>query len=262
MPPLRDERLIDLFLRGYKDPAGRSYRVAERPDQVERERPAVDCISVNEIGERLAIEHTLVEPFEGQKADDAPFLTAFERIHHSEELTVPNLLIDVFVAVGAIPKGTNWKQVGEHVVEWFRGIRLKFPVGVSDHEIPNLGFALKVRIEVMEVPDSPGVLVVGRLWPENKPFHDVLQKALAAKLPKLAATQVSSRILLVEDASMVLGFTIFSREIDAARQAFPQLAKIDSVWLAHTPVWESEKVVWFLHVWPNGVLGRFKIENA
>ncbi len=48
-------------------------------------------------------------------------------------------------------------------------------------------------------------------------------------------------------------------EIDAARSDFPELGKIDSTWLAHTPVWESEKTVWFFHVWPNGVRERFAV---
>jgi hypothetical protein len=172
-------------------------------------------------------------------------------------------LIDIFVPVGAIPKGVDWKQIGQRVLEWFRDARLKIPIGESDHKIPaDTGLDLTVRVEAMEIPDSPGGLVVGRLWPKDKPFSDVLRKALAAKLPKLAATHASNRILLVEDASTVLGLTIFAREIDAARGSFPELAKVDSVWLAHTPVWDSEKIVWFFRVWPGGVTERFTIQNA
>jgi hypothetical protein len=33
MSQRRDARLIDLFLRGYKDRGGRSYHLAEQPDQ-------------------------------------------------------------------------------------------------------------------------------------------------------------------------------------------------------------------------------------
>jgi hypothetical protein len=161
----RDERLIDLFLRGYRDRDGNSYHLVERPDRVERGKPAIDCIAVNERGDDLAMEHTLVEPFEGQKADDQPFLAVFERLHHSPELTVPNLLIDILVPVGAIPKGLDWEQVGQTVLEWFREVRLEVPLGESELRIPGLKFELTVRIEAMEIPDTPGVLVVGRLWP-------------------------------------------------------------------------------------------------
>jgi hypothetical protein len=205
-----------------------------------------------------------VEPFEGQKADDQPFLAVFERLHHSPELTVPSLLIDILVPVGAIPKGVDWNEVGQRVLEWFRNARLTLRPGESDHQIPGLNFDLTVHIEVMEIPDSPGVLVVGRILPSPKSnwFSEVLRRALGAKLPKLVKTQANNHILLVEDASTALGLTIFSREIDAVRESFPELAKVDSVWLAHTPVWETEKIVWFFHVWPDGVRERFTIQNA
>jgi hypothetical protein len=202
-----------------------------------------------------------VEPFEGQKADDQPFLAVFERLHHSPQLTVPTLLINVLAPVGAVPKGVDWNLVGERVIEWFHEIRLNIPVGESDYKIPGVEFDLNVHIEVMEIPDSPGVLVVGRLLPKDKPFSDVLRAALKAKLPKLASTTANRHILLVEDGSIILGFVIFSREIDAARADFRELDQIDSVWLAHTPVWEREKVVWFVHVWPNGVGDRFEVKD-
>ena len=76
------------------------------------------------------------------------------------------------------------------------------------------------------------------------------------KLPKLVATAAKFHILLVEDASMVLGLVAFAREVDAARPIFEELARVDSVWLAHTPVWDTEKVLLFFHVWPNGVRER------
>ncbi len=128
----RDIQLIELFLGRYKDAGGNSYRVAERPDEIERATKAIDVIAVSECG-------------------------------------------------------------------------------------------------------------------------------LAAKLPKLVAAHADNRILLVEDASTILGRTVFSTEIDATRSDFPELGKIDSIWLAHTPVWESEKPVWFFHVWPNGVRERFTV---
>src|SRR2546428_9682292 len=56
----RDERLIDLFLRGYRHRAGNSYRLVERSDRVERRRPPFDCIAENERGDRLAVKYTLI----------------------------------------------------------------------------------------------------------------------------------------------------------------------------------------------------------
>lgn len=44
---------------------------------------------------------------------------------------------------------------------------------------------------------------------------------------------------------MALGLVAFAREIDAARPNFEEMARVDSVWLVHTPVWDSEKVLWY-----------------
>lgn len=212
----RHVQLIELFLGRYKDAGGRPYRLAERPDQIERAKKAIDVIAVDDRGNRLAIEHTLVEPFQGQKADDQPFLAAFGGLHHSPDLTVPNRLIDLLVPVGAIPKGVDWRAVAERVYEWFRESRLNIPAGDSEHTIPNLDFELTVHIESTDIQETPGVLVVGRILPRDRPFSDMLRKALASKLPKLVAASAQNRILLIEDASTILGLTVFSNEIDPA----------------------------------------------
>jgi hypothetical protein len=103
---------------------------------------------------------------------------------------------------------------------------------------------------------------VTRMLPNNRYFSDMLQRALAAKLPKLAATVADSRILLLEDASMILGLTTMSREINAAEGAHAELAHIDSIWLAHTPLWENKRDVWFFRVWGDGVGERFTIHDG
>jgi hypothetical protein len=75
-----------LFLRGYEDRAGQLYRLAERPDRINRDRPAIDCLASMNTVRRLPLSTLLVEPFEGQKADDQPFLAVFERLQHQNWL--------------------------------------------------------------------------------------------------------------------------------------------------------------------------------
>jgi hypothetical protein len=50
----RDIQLIELFLSRYKDAGGGPYRLAERPDEIERAKKAIDVIAVNDRGNRLA----------------------------------------------------------------------------------------------------------------------------------------------------------------------------------------------------------------
>jgi hypothetical protein len=150
----------------------------------------------------------------------------------------------------------------DQILSWFRDVRLSIPIGESDHKVPGLPFDLTVHVDAMEVPDTRGGVVVGRVRPKDKPFSEMLGRALDAKLPKLVAAPANQHILLLEDGSMVLGLTQFATGIDEARVTFPNLEKIDSIWLVFTAVWDSENVVFFFHVWPDGVRERFKVGAA
>jgi hypothetical protein len=253
----RDIVLIELFLSHYKDAAGNNYRIAERPEETERVNPAIEAIAVDEQGDRLAIEHTLIEPFAGQKADDRRFLAVFGGLDRAVELRVPDTLIEVTVPVGAIPNGVDWEEVGRKVYDWFAAARWELPEGASDHDVPDLSFPLRVHVETVDIPHTPGVVVVSRFLPRDRPFEDILRRALGSKLPKLIGTPARTHILLLEDASIALGSAQVALGLRGLRPEFPQLVNVDAIWVAKTPAWEAERIVWFFHVWPNGVGERF-----
>jgi hypothetical protein len=218
----RDIQLIELFLRKYRDQCGEAYQVVERPEDLERTKPAVEAIAENSRGQRLAIEHTLIESFEGQMADNQRFLAAFGRLHRNAELCVPGMLVQVAVRVGSIPTGVDWNVVGDKVYQWFGSIRLELREGGSNHVIPGLEFELPVHVEwlqaiskppfwssklliligldevlklALDISDDPGVLVVTRISPGQESFRAVLRRALENKLPKLVVTEADNRIL-------------------------------------------------------------------
>ncbi len=170
-----DIQLVKLFLSRYKDSAGNQYHLAERPDVAERNAPAIEAIAVDPHGHRLAIEHTLIQPFEGQKSDDPPFLKGFERIRLDDSLRVPNRLIEVIPPAFAVPKGFDWDEVGQKVYEWFKNARLTFADGESWHRVPTLAFKLDVLVQTMDIPGTEGVVSVSRLLPKNKSFRSCAQ---------------------------------------------------------------------------------------
>ncbi len=63
----------------------------------------------------------------------------------------------------------------------------------------NVGFELKVLVETMSIPGTDGVVVASRILPEDRPFIEVLRRALANKVPKLVGTPADKHILLLED---------------------------------------------------------------
>ena len=257
-----DIELVKLFLSQYKDSDGNFFNVTARPDTVERKEKAIEAIAQDKHGHRLAIEHTLLQPFEGKMADDVPFTTVFERLRKDESLLLPDRFIDVLVPTFAIPTGVKWEEVGVKVYEWFKNARQSFPLdGESEHSIPSLGFELKVLVQTMKIPGTKGVVVVGRILPANKPFIDVLQKALGDKVPKLVATPAEKHILLLEDNGVAIGFVKVTTGIDTSVDALPDLKKVSEVWIAHTMGWKTSGDVLFVRIWRGSVTERFWIKD-
>src|SRR5260370_9209806 len=98
----REDIFIGLFLSAYEN---RSWADAlhVQPDKIERTKPAVDWLAKRKSdGKTLAIEHTIIEPFVGEKADFASFKTAFLAIEGDTSLPVAGRYIRVFVPVGAL----------------------------------------------------------------------------------------------------------------------------------------------------------------
>ena len=257
-----DIELVELFLTQYKDAGGNAYDLIARPDRVERKKKAVEAIAEDKHGHRLAIEHTLIEAFEGQKADDPRFLRVFERLQKDDSLGVPDRFIEVFPPAFSIPTGVKWEDTEQKVYEWFKESQEKFPKdGDSEHDIPNLGFGLKVLVQTMEVPGSKGFVGVGRIRPKDRPFIDVLRKALFTKVPKLVATPADKRILLLEHQGTSVGFTEVTRGIDSTLDALPDIRKVDEVWVVHSMEWKTRGFLILVYVWPGGVKNKFSITD-
>jgi hypothetical protein len=257
-----DIELVKLFLTYYKDAQGNSYDLTARPDKFERKEKAVEALAKDKDGHVLAIEHTLIQAFEGQKADDPRFEAVFEPLQKDESLRVPERLIEVFPPAFSVPTGVDWNEIEQRVYEWFKESREKFPKeGDSEHDIPGLPFGLKVLVQTMEVPGSKGFVGAGRIRPKDRPFIDVLRKALTTKVPKLVATPADKRILLLEHQGTSVGFTEVTRGIDSMVDALPELNMVDEVWVVHSMGWKTSGFLIFVYVWPGGVKNKFSLKD-
>jgi hypothetical protein len=87
-PRIYPERpLIKMFLSGYEQGA---WKDAVLNWIEETEENAVEVIATRADGKTLAIEHTLIELFKGEKYDSTIFTEAFEsRIEKNPELIIP-----------------------------------------------------------------------------------------------------------------------------------------------------------------------------
>jgi len=253
----RDQELVALFLRGYNEKSGSDYRVRSWADEAERQKPAVEAVCEDTAGRLLAIEHTLVQPFWGEKEDTQPFRVVFVPLERDVSLRLPDYDIELWPSVGSIPKGINWAEVGERVKSWFRENRAVFPEGGSTHPVPGLSFQLDVYVQKTRQDD--GFVFVGR---SNMPdtLDRVLEKALADKLPKLVAASVNRRILLLEKDGPSRGYVEIGRLIEGYESRFPNLSNVDEIWIVNTVAWESEGALFYYKIWPGGVTLRFRVK--
>lgn len=255
-----DIELVKMFLSQYKDDDSNSYVLQKRPDIDERKAKAIEAIAIAENGRTLAIEHTYIQPFEGQKSDDVPFLTVFEQLRKDPSLRIRNRFIDVLVPAFAIPKRVKWEDVARRVRQWFVDTAGKFPTeGEGEYSIPDCEFKLNVVVQAFEFPETDGMVSVGRILPGGEPFDAVLEKALIQKVPKLVATPADKHILLLEDGSVAIGFAKIRKGLDAGIEKIQYLKKIDAVWTIHTMEWKSKGNALFVRVWPGWTGQRFWI---
>jgi hypothetical protein len=103
-----DIDLVKMVLAGYRDDGGRDYELKARPDVDERKEKAIEAIAESSDGRKLAIEHTYIQPFEGERADAVPFTTVFEQFRTDSGLAHPDRFIDVIVPAFAVGKGVDF----------------------------------------------------------------------------------------------------------------------------------------------------------
>jgi hypothetical protein len=245
----RDQQLVEDFLGGYNRYRGDSYKVAERADEVKRQEPAIEAICRDSAGKTLAVEHTLIQPFVGQKYDDQPFLTAITPLETDPSLHFPGYTIRIFSPVGAIPKGRDWNDVCANIRHWLRNEKDRLPDGPSRHQVKVGEFSLELTVVKTPGPYPEGRVAVGRSrMPDS--FQDVVRTSLGRKLPKLVAAGCDKRTLLLEMDGVAHGPWDVTDAITSLQGDFPDLAKTDEVWCVLTMGWETEGALQFYQVWP------------
>jgi hypothetical protein len=241
--PKRDMKLVELLIEHLNSRRGTDYKVTSRPDQKDGTNKAVEAIATAGDGTSIAIEHTLIEPFFGDKDDTQPLLKVFARVETDPECCLREYYIEVYVPVGAIRKG-NWAQLADEFKVWLRSTKEVLPEGESYHAFSKLQPDLKISISKTHLPGVPGKVTVGRSdMPED--FPKVIRTALAKKLSKLSTAVASKRVLLLEKDSPTYSYRKIANEIEQACGEFPEMKQINEIWLVDTVAWETEGQIAF-----------------
>lgn len=247
MKPQRDKTLLKIFLSAYEND---SWADANLDWLDERLDGAVEVLATRKSdGKTLAIEHTIIEPFVGDKDDFARFERGFLRIENDPSLVVTHRIVIVYVPVGTLQKGMQWDSLVRSVHEWLKANILSLPAGSSDHccTITGTGkqpFDTTLTVRVIESQRSQGKLLVRRQQVKND-LGDVIDKALRGKVPKLVNTVANERILLLEREHMNLLPKCIIEEIENRKVAFPKLTDIHEIWIVETMFYDRDGLLRF-----------------
>lgn len=251
----RDQKLVSHFLSAFNQQCGASFKVERWPDVENRQTPAVEAVASNANGETIAIEHTLVQPFEGERIDTERLMKVFGELEGCADLIKPGYNVDVMVRVGAIPTGIGWEVIAERV---HKHLEKRIPVlseVTSEETIAGLPFALSITLGIWShAPAEEDHVWVSRYEGPDS-LKQVVRTALERKLPKLVGEKASRRILLLEQADVAHGHANVRTAIDELSPEFPTLAQVDEIWLAITTCWDREEVLFFSELAPT-VMGR------
>lgn len=242
---VRDEdRLIELFLSIYENKSwAGGLSIRESPERVMD--GGVELIATQlGTGRTLAIEHTIIEPFVGEKRD---FFRHFQelqrRLRSDESLKEPGVALYVDAPVNVLPHGTKWALIIDDVCAWLQAEKSTFGAEKTTRNCPsahhpNGMIPLQVRRQPLD--RSQEAFVIVQRYGEIR-IEESVRKALASKLRKLTAADVQRRILMLErDQGFVYPKEI-SKTIDALRAEYRDLDKVHEIWIADTATFEPTK---------------------
>jgi hypothetical protein len=234
----RDSKLIALFLSAYEDGSwAGDLAIRERPEsQVDR---GVDTLATRKSdGFTLAIEHTLIEPFPGEKQDYYQhFKPLQDQLRADDTLRVPGFAVHVELPPGALPHGSDWRGIGDDITGWVRASQSSFPANAAvlpcpaPHH-PSGALQLRVRRVPLGDPAKAFPLIVQRYG--NMRIGDSVEKALREKLPKLTGTKADRRLLMLERDQGWVTPELVRSEVDRLRSPFPALSAVDELWIMDT----------------------------
>jgi hypothetical protein len=233
----RDEQVfIRLFVSAYENFAWVGSEIVRLDEQKDG---AIEALVKRADGETIAIEHTLIEPFVGDKRDYAMFEQAFLRIEDDKSLAVPDTGITIYVPVGILDgqKQAKRNSIVESIHSWIRNKRLHLREGTHEYQcdVPGMpAVMLTVKRNKFGLTRSnPGSVLVRRQQVAND-LDKVIEKALRKKLPKLVNTEAKRHVLLLERDQFTFHPDLIFTEIERQRPNFPDLEKIDEIWHVET----------------------------
>lgn len=132
-------------MRLYNRLEGETYRVESWPDN-DSSKKNIDALCRNGAGRTLAVEHTLIEPFAGNKADIDPFLKTLGALEDHSLLKQRGYMLIASQPVGAVPRGIKWVDVPQLMVPQLAAVLPGLPEGLHTVTVTGPRWSLDLNV--------------------------------------------------------------------------------------------------------------------
>jgi len=245
----RDKNVIEHWLRLYNWLTDASFVVVDWPDS-DSSKKNIDAMCRDQDSHTLAIEHTLIEPFVGEKSEAARFMRTLATLENHPSLVQPGYMFIASQAVGSVPTGTNWNDIPNELLKQLPGALPRLSEGDAEVTVRTEKFELDLRVKKLRLrPSDPGKFLTGRNYPGD-PGPELVIRALTNKLPKLSASSADKKVLLLEKDAVAGTIESQFDQIPKDHEVRKLLSDIDEIWSANTAGLERENVIFTNLVMP------------
>jgi hypothetical protein len=232
---LNQNRVIKSLVKKYNEVNHSKYKIVRYPDQENSATRDIDAYAMAP-GERpLALEHTNIQSFFGQFANNKRFARLYGELE-TDLKDAFDFRTRLYLPIFMFQKGTNWKQVRDTIRDWLLQNAHSLPDGFSTVQVSGLPFSFAVH------KDGKGSkrFTVARWAPEHEDV-DVesildIARALEDKNDQMKKyrDQGAYNILVLEssDIALVDRITLYKAFLQALNRV--SMPNIDEVWLAST----------------------------
>lgn len=249
MKKYNDKDRIAFWMRLYNRLKGETYTVESWPDD-DSSKKNIDALCRNAAGRTLALEHTLLEPFAGDKADADPFLKTLGSLENHPLLTLAGNMVIISQAVGATPRGVKWTEVPSAILAQLAPVLPNLPEGRNRLTIKGSKWTLDLNVNRSKtLPNNPGKFFTARIYPGD-PGPELLIAALEKKIPKLSAATADTKILLLEKDAVAGSIEAQFEQLPDEPRIHALLDSIDQIWGISSAGLESEDVIFTNQIYP------------
>jgi hypothetical protein len=244
----RERRLVKLLLGHLERLRHQHWTSLDFPEDRVHARETVAVIAMEDTGRTTAIEYCTLDGLAGSEEAERS-LAIFRPIERDPSLRVPEFHVDMAVSVGLIPTGIDRNILAAGVKGWCARNVATAPEGCSTHVAMVSGTPLKIHVEKVRCPEESGRLLILRSDPPVN-FEAVVQDRLSRNLGKLVSASADRRVLMFEKSDVTWGAGQLRTELETAWD-FPDLSRVNEIWVVDTQAWEAEDYVAFRLVMQN-----------